>query len=960
MKDSNNKIIRDISLLYELSLAFGESLSIEENCSHFIKVLMARKGLTYGAVWLREDQLDKTAEPQVKLTHGNPAREVKDVCLGMGSLIWKRLETETHFMVTTNDPDFVHYSQEATLDSGCFLFYRLKDIGFLKLHSYDCTDFEPVRVNQLVSVIRKFALFLNGCMAHEREKRETQERIKIQEALFQSEEKYRTVVQSLTEGIVITDLDGKVTFVNERMLELTGFEKEELLGGIAYKLLVPESEQGQVEPKFEKRSEGQSDEYFVEHLHKSGRRWMARIKGSPYRNGKGEIIGTMGVVNDISAQREVERKIVESEQKLRKIINTSLDAVITIDEEGKVTEWSSQAEQTFGYTREEALHQSMSTLIVPEAYRQGHDTGMKHFLRTGEGPVLNSRIEITGLNKEGREFPIELSVSPMKIGGKYLFSAFIRDITERKKAEEELIAAKQAAEQAQHAEQQFLTNMSHEIRTPMNAVIGMTHLLYETKPNESQKEYLDSLLFSADSLMGIINNILDLSKIEAGELEFEKRMFNLQELMKGLQQTFQFKVRDKAVSVVMEIDPKIENHLLGDAVRLNQILTNLLGNASKFTSKGTIGIKAKLMVDSHQQYIIQFQVHDTGIGIDQKSLGLIFQNFKQADIDITRKFGGTGLGLAIVKQLVELQGGSIEVNSEKGKGSVFSVVLPFENAQVKLSEVEIREVPAKAENALLKSRSILVVEDNFMNQKLIRKIMDLWDCQYEIAGNGLEALERSKDKKFDLILMDIHMPEMDGCETTVAIRKDSSHANHESPIIALTAAALLDEKNRALESGMNDFLTKPFSPKQLHKMIVKWIGMETPKSLSELPARMGQAEVLKVDLTYLRDMSKGDDTFIREMIDIFIKDVPGAVVQMQKAMEVEDWILVGDIAHRIKSNYMMLGMGVQQNTALKIERDVKQKKIDPDGIGKMIYQLKTDTKLVEPLLEKELGALTVP
>jgi len=251
---------------------------------------------------------------------------------------------------------------------------------------------------------------------------------------------------------------------------------------------------------------------------------------------------------------------------------------------------------------------------------------------------------------------------------------------------QELAKAKVTAEQAQKAEQQFLANMSHEIRTPMNAVIGMTHLLYETSLSETQKEYVDALRFSADSLMGLINNILDLSKIEAGKLDFEERSFNLEQMLKGLQRTFQFKVKEKPVSVDIAMDERIANLMIGDPIRLNQILTNLLGNASKFTNNGTIGVKAILREQVEEKYWIEFQVHDTGIGIPKDKLEVIFENFKQADIKVTRKYGGTGLGLTIVKELVEIQGGTIKAESNPNQGSVFKVILPFGNSGVKAIE----------------------------------------------------------------------------------------------------------------------------------------------------------------------------------------------------------------------------------------------------------------------------------
>ncbi len=768
---------------------------------------------------------------------------------------------------------------------------------------------------------------------------------------------YRTVVQSLSEGIMITDLEGHVTFVNQRMCDLSGYEEEELLGQKAYEILLSPENRKTIQDNLEKIKQDVYGDHIVEHLHKNGTRWQGRIKTSPIRNKKGEISGILGLVVDITKELKAEQKILESEEKLHKIIDTSLDAVITINEKGLVTEWNQHAETIFSYTREEALGKDMGDLIVPPQNREAHTRGMKHYLRTGEGSVLNKRIEITGYDKTGREFPIELSITPIKLKDQFVFSGFIRDITDRKEAEAELIRAKQAAEQARVAEQQFLANMSHEIRTPMNAVIGMTHLLYETKPTADQKEYLDSLRFSADSLMGIINNILDLSKIEAGELVFENRAFNLLELLKSLQQTFQFKVREKPVSVVIDFDTKIENHLIGDSTRLNQILTNLLGNASKFTPRGTIGIKAKMVVRNQKQYILQFHVHDTGIGIDKEKVDLIFENFKQADIAVHRKFGGTGLGLAIVKQLVEIQGGSIEVESEFKKGSTFIVTLPFENSGVKMSEKAIETPNDGNPLEILKAIEILVVEDNSMNRKLIKKILELWNCSYQIAKNGLEAVEMSSKKKYDLLLMDIHMPEMDGVDATTIIRSELENPNHQTPIVALTAAALLDEKNRALDVGMNDFLTKPFSPIQLKNMILKWTNneMRNSKIKVDIPVMQTKEEILQIDLSYLQTLSKGDNTFMKDMIGIFLNEIPLAIDDMLKKHEEGNLNSICNTAHRIKSNYMMLGMTTQQNIALTIEKMIKEEKVDKKELPILIQQLKTDSKMAYPILEEKLA-----
>ncbi|MEM1318612.1 MAG: PAS domain S-box protein [Bacteroidota bacterium] len=954
MKNDIN-IIQEVSTLYELSLAVGVSLDPKKNSEHFLNVLMARKNILYAAVWI------SCETNSLKLLYASPKNKVGQDQIDREHYIWQQLEENNFFIAIAGSPAFEACTLQANAGvEGCYIIYKLQNFGFLQIYVEEKDWMASKKAVQLINVVDKFALFLNGSLAHERLRNATKERIKIQQALHRSEEKYRSVVQNLSEGIVIMDMNGRITFVNQQMELLTGHSRQELIGAKVMELLIQPAERMRIKRLLAQCRRGATEELLMEHHRRDGRRWIASIKVSPYIDIHGETIGSMGIVSDMTVQQQAEQKIVESEQKMRKVIDASLDAVIAIDEKGIIAEWNQQAEQIFGFSRAEAVNQDMANLIIPHRYRAAHNKGMEHFLATGEGPVLNNRIEISALDKAGKEFPVELSISSIKIKNKYLFSAFMRDITERKQAEADLIAAKQAAEQAQLAEQQFLANMSHEIRTPMNAVIGMTHLLYETQPTEAQRDYLDSLRFSADSLMGIINNILDLSKIEAGALEFEKRTFNLTELLKALQQTFQFKVREKPVSVVIDIDPQLDTHLVGDSVRLTQILTNLLGNASKFTKRGTIGVQTRVVAAMADQYVLQFQVHDTGIGIPEDRIETIFENFKQADVGITRKFGGTGLGLAIVKQLVELQGGSIAVQSQPGKGATFTVTLPFGNSKVKLSEVEIKKDKTQELDDFMKTLQLLVVEDNPMNQKLISKILELWDCPFEIASSGEEGLKYAQAERFDLILMDIHMPEMDGCETTVKIREEANNPNQETPIIALTAAALLDEKNRALDSGMNDFLTKPFAPNALRKMILKWAHPESEQVLElKVPFLRKQEDVLRIDLSYLKDLSKGDLGFVKDMIGIFLREIPEALRKMEEACAQAQWAALSDIAHRIKSNYMMVGMDVQQGIAFQIEKDIKQNNIAVDKLTTMVNQLKADSKLAYPILEEKLKGMTL-
>ncbi len=943
---------KEIALLYELSLSIGNSLNVRQNCQQFLNILIARKKLSYASVWLMEDA-------GMKLIYGTPLNIVDTKSTKLNHTIWNKLKDEDKLVIRYDHPDFEKICQEKEMEGGAYSIFKLADIGFLKLYRSKITGKETEEANQLFNVIEKFGLLLKGCIAHEKLRIEQEQRRFVQQALKMSQERHRFVVQHLSEGIILTDLKGKITFANKKMEILSGFSNKELMNRTAADLLLHEEDKKNIERNIYKKKKGKLKNAMVTYIHKSGAEWLGRLNASPYKNPQGKVIGTMRAVTDITDQQLAETKVRESEIMLRKIIDASLDAVINIDENGNVIAWSTQATKIFGFTEEEILGKKMGDFIVPPEYREAHEQGMKYFLKTGIGAVLNNRIEIVALDKTGREFPIELSISPIQMEGKHFFSGFIRDITDRKKAEQDLISAKQEAEQAQLAEQQFLANMSHEIRTPMNAVIGMTHLLYETDPSDAQREYLDSLRFSADNLMGIISNVLDLSKIEANELEFEQRTFNLSELLTSLQQTFQFKVRGKPISVNLDMDPKIKNYLIGDSVRLIQILTNLLGNSSKFTNSGTIGVKTKLVAAGGGQYIIQFQVYDTGIGIKKDKIEKIFENFKQADVKITRKFGGTGLGLTIVKNLVELQGGTIAVESTENQGSTFSIVMPFKDSGILQTEISVERDAEYQVSEALKDIRLLVVEDNPMNQKLIIKILELWDCHFEIASDGMMALEKTMEHKFDIILMDIHMPEMDGCETTSAIRANMDNKNQNSVIIALTAAALLEEKNRALQSGMNDFLTKPFSPKQLKMQMGKWLNIEMDIPQTKSCHEFSKNKIIEINFNYLTEMSGGDHTFVREMIELFLQEIPVALDRMEEELESGNWENIANIAHRIKTNFMMVGLSEQNKNALEIEKSIKMNSFLEEEIAFKIRKLKNDSKIAYPLLEKELKQFAI-
>lgn len=527
--------------------------------------------------------------------------------------------------------------------------------------------------------------------------------------------------------------------------------------------------------------------------------------------------------------RVLERKHTEdvlraSEGLIRSIVRSAYDAFILIDEQGHITDWNPQAELTFGWKIEEVLGRKLSEVIIPPQFRDAHERGLEHFKKTGKGPVLNKRLELSALHREGHEFPVEFTITPVRVNGTFVFAAFLHDISERKQDEQKLKLAKERAEASERVKQLFLANMSHEIRTPMNAIIGFARLLEEADLSPEHREYVNAIKQSGDNLLVIINDILDISKIEAGKIVFEKSKIDLQGMINSTISMFQTRTEAKNVKLSYTVDPAIPAVIIGDAVRLNQILLNLLSNAVKFTKKGEIEVISKLVSDDKKNVRIRFSVSDTGIGIPPEQLDTIFESFTQATVGTTRRFGGTGLGLSIVKQLVELQGGKITVKSEPGKGSVFTFTLEFQRGEqeegAELSEIKKeKDTPLRHEGGV----RILVVEDNPVNQLLAVRVLSKWNFVAEVAENGRIAIEKLEEKEYDLVLMDIQMPEMDGYEATTLIRK-KKWAHGTIPIIAMTAHAIKGEREKCLSLGMNDYVSKPFEPKELYTKIIKYVG----------------------------------------------------------------------------------------------------------------------------------------
>jgi PAS domain S-box-containing protein len=597
--------------------------------------------------------------------------------------------------------------------------------------------------------------------------------------------------------------------------------------------------------------------------------------------------------NETEARQNIEKISAE----IQDLYNNAPCGYHSIDEEGRIVAMNDTELKWLGYTREEVVGKLLIYDVLEEETAKSVRENFPTFKKNG---FIKER-RLIMRTKTGITFPVVLnSVAIYDQDGNYVASrSTIFDITEQQKAETALKEARQQAIESANVKEQFLANMSHEIRTPINSVIGFTNLLQKTSMAEEQQQFVNLIQSASENLLTIINDILDISKIEAGMLRIEKNPFSLRGLCNSIETMFYHKAREKNLSFSLNIQDNIPDTLTGDAVRLTQIMVNLISNAIKFTQKGGISINITTLGQISDNVRLRFSVKDNGIGIPVDKLDAIFERFQQGETDTTRKYGGTGLGLSIVRNLVQLQGGQIEVDSDPGKGTEFVFEIEYSLVPVGVALASSLSEKAEISAGAFPDARILVVEDNAMNQLLIKFTFQSWKINYELADNGVKAIEWLQRDKFDLVLLDIQMPLMDGYATSQAIRKE---LKSDIPIIAMTAHALAGEREKCLSHGMNDYISKPIHEKELYGLLKRYLADDRSTNIESL-----KNDLHYIDLNFLEDMVMGSGDFLRTIVKQFLKQFPGEMEALKNAVEQKDVRQVATLAHHIQSTVSILG-----------------------------------------------------
>ncbi len=761
-----------------------------------------------------------------------------------------------------------------------------------------------------------------------------------QEALRESEAQYRMLVEQASDGVVTTDAEGRFLTANPSFLNMAGYSSERLLQ-LRIHDLVEEDQRKNLSAHLARKSAGMAlapAEWQL--LRKDGSTCPVEVSAKVLLDGH-----RLAIVRDVT-----ERKRAQAYEAFRasygRIEKHSKKLEELVEDRTRELRWSTQSLRTaqaiahLGSWEWDILSNSVTT--SKEAYRilglhEGrrslwelaavvHHEDRELFLERMRAAVwenvpLNMEVRIP----RGTEVCVvhwqgtverNSSLEARRMVGT------VQDITERKRTEAERKDAQEAAEAANRAKSEFLANMSHELCTPMNGVLGMTSILLDTSLSPTQRQYATTIKKSANTLLTLLNDILDFSKIEARRLELEPIAFSLREVCDDMTRLFGLSAEAKGLPLRCVVDANVAEWLSGDPGRLRQVLANLAGNAIKFTQQGEVGIRIYCEDSDNTHQKLHFEVWDTGIGIAPETQERLFRPFSQADGSITRRFGGTGLGLAISKQLVELMGGTLHLKSQLGVGSVFSFEVRFPKVVKEPGAEVAKEEPRQSPGAFGGAR-ILVAEDNETNQQVASIMLQRLGCQVQVVGNGLEALAALESSDYDLVLMDVQMPELDGLEVTRQLRNQGTR-NAQVPVIALTAHAMHGFRQVCLEAGMDDYLCKPIQPDLLAQCLERWLLYGPTRET--VPHQEPRA-VVPFDRADLVDRIGGDDRFLQKFLPRFVTEARQQLEDLTKALASNDMSAMDRIAHALKGASGMMSAWAMHDGAGRLE--VAAKNGDP-------------------------------
>jgi PAS domain S-box-containing protein len=623
------------------------------------------------------------------------------------------------------------------------------------------------------------------------------------------------------------------------------------------------------------------------------------------------------IATDITEVKAARDTLEHSEKRYRDLLAHTQALIGTHDLQGRMLSVNPAVEELMGLPAS-AIMGAHLTQAVPHALQ----TEVQQYL-TEISTNKHSQGVMKIINQQNeRHYVLFNNFRVDEPGQEPYVVAYGQDITGRVQAERELHLAKREAEANARAKENFLANMSHEIRTPMNGVLGMAGLLAKTPLDAQQRQYLDTILASGRNLLAVLNDVLDMAKISAGKLELEQIAFDLGKSIRTAAQTLAYRAAEKGLT--FDIQPLVlaEPVVVSDPYRLNQVLLNLLSNAIKFTERGSVTLGSDVLNDTSEAVTVRFWVRDTGIGIPVEKQQQIFENFTQAYTDTARRFGGTGLGLTISRSLVEQLGGKLELSSTPGQGSWFTFTLTLPKA----ADQQVAPAPPVPDYQRLQGARILLAEDSAVNRQLTTLILKNWGIAVDSAVNGPNALALFQARTYDAVLMDIQMPGMSGLEVTEAIRQSTDPARASVPIIALTANAFRADRERYLQAGMNDCLTKPFEETDLYQKLVAQLfpvtnHLPAPIPIAAAATPMAPTEPVAplFDLSQLERNAHGNQEFMRRMIDVFLAEVPVAANDLQTAAATKDWLALTTLAHKLKSTLKLFQITAAFDYLLALE-----------------------------------------